>query len=89
MTTPTTARIDLRLREDLKRLVEEAADLSGQTVASFATSTVVERAKSIVESARRIHLGRADGEAFLAALDRPVDRDDALGRLLRDSRADA
>jgi uncharacterized protein (DUF1778 family) len=74
----------LRLRADLKRLVEEAAELSAQTVASFVTSTVVERAKIVVESAQRVRLGRADAEAFLKALERPVDRDDALGRMIRD-----
>lgn len=79
-----TERIDLRLRADLKRLVEEAAELSAQTVASFVTSTVIERAKSVIESAQRVRLGREDAEAFLAALERPVNRDDALGRLIRD-----
>jgi uncharacterized protein (DUF1778 family) len=82
MAVPATERIDVRLRADLKRLVEEAAELSSQTVASFVTSTVVDRAKSVVESAQRVRLGRADAEAFLAALDRPVTRGDALGRLI-------
>jgi uncharacterized protein (DUF1778 family) len=83
MATRATARIDLRLREDLKDLIEEAAELSAQTVASFVSSTVVERAKAVVESAQRLRLGRTDAEAFLAALDRPVDRHDALARLIR------
>jgi uncharacterized protein (DUF1778 family) len=84
MATQATARIDLRLRADLKRLVEDAAELSAQTVASFVTSTVVERAKIVVEAAQRVRLGRADAEAFLSALDRPVDQGDALGRMFRD-----
>ena len=84
MAPQATARIDLRLRADLKRLVEEAAELSAQTVSSFVTSTVVERAKSVVESAQRVRLGRADAEAFLAALERPVDHNDALSRMIRD-----
>jgi uncharacterized protein (DUF1778 family) len=83
MSSRATARIDVRLRSDLKRLVEEAAELSAQTVASFVASTIVERAKKVVESAQRIRMGRADADAFLAALDRPVNRDDALGRLIR------
>jgi uncharacterized protein (DUF1778 family) len=83
MGTPTTERIDIRLRADLKRLVEEAAELSSQTVASFVASTVVERAKHVIESQQSLRLGRADAEAFLAALERPVDPDDALGRLIR------
>ena len=84
MAAQATARIDLRLRADLKRLVEEAAELSAQTVASFVTSTVVERAKNVVESAQRVRLGRADAEAFLATLERPVDQGDALGRMIRE-----
>jgi uncharacterized protein (DUF1778 family) len=63
---------------------DDAAELSAQTVASFVTSTVIERPKAVVESAQRVRLGRADAEAFLAALDRPVDRCDALGRMIRD-----
>lgn len=89
MATRATARIDLRLREDLKELIEEAAELSAQTVASFVSSTVVERAKAVVESSQRLRLGRTDAAAFLAALDRPVDHDDALGRLLRNVEAKA
>jgi len=89
MTTRATARIDLRLRADLKDLIEEAAELSAQTVASFVSSTVVERAKAVVESAQRLRLERNDAEAFLAALDRPVNRDDALGRLIRKVEAKA
>lgn len=84
-----SARIDVRLRPDLKALVEEAAELSGQTVASFVASTAIERAKSVVDSAQRIRLGRKDAEAFLAAVERPVDRDDALGRLIRTVEAKA
>ncbi|SRR6266540_7518060 len=84
MPSEATARIDIRLREDLKQLVEEAAELSSQTVASFVTSTVIERAKTVIESAQRIRLGRSDAEAFLTALERPVDRNDALGAMVRD-----
>jgi uncharacterized protein (DUF1778 family) len=83
MPARATARIDLRLRPDLKDLIDEAAELSAQSVATFVASTVVERAKQVVESAHRLRLGRADAEAFLAALDQPVDRNDPLGRLIR------
>ncbi len=87
MTAPTTTRIDLRIRSDLKELLEEAAELSAQSVASFVTSTAIARAQNVVEAARRIRLTRADGEALLAALERPIDRNGPLGKLVQGTMA--
>jgi uncharacterized protein (DUF1778 family) len=83
MARQSSARIELRLRADVKRLVQAAAELSDQTVAGFVTSTLLEGAKSVIESVRRIRLGRADADAFLTALERPVDRNDVLSQTIR------
>jgi uncharacterized protein (DUF1778 family) len=89
MANSSTARIDLRVRADLKELLEEAADLSAQTLAGFVAGAAISQAKKVVESAQRVRLSRADAEAFLAVLDRPINTDDALGRMMRAVIADS
>lgn len=83
MPTRATARIKLRLRTDLEDLIDQAAEPSTQRPASFVSSTAVEHAKALIEPAQRLSLGRTDAEAFLTALDRPVNCGDHLGRLIR------
>ncbi len=44
-----TARLELRIAPDKKRLIEQAAKLSNTTLTAFVTETLVERARLLVE----------------------------------------
>lgn len=62
-------RLDFRLNSEAKRVIEQAAALSGQTVKQFAVSTLVQSAEEVLERRRTIHLSNRDRDLFLALLD--------------------
>lgn len=68
-----TARLDLRLTEPQKQLIERAAELSGSTLAGFAISELVDAASTLVARSRSMVLDAQDWEVFVAALDSPDD----------------
>ena len=67
-TGPTT-RLDVRLPEHTKKLIEQAAGHLGQTVSAFTVATLTREAEDVVERFGMLHLGDRDRDAFLAALD--------------------
>jgi uncharacterized protein (DUF1778 family) len=62
-------RVDLRLPLDQKRLIEQAATLSGQTVSGFILGSTLERAREVVREMAVIELSGRDRDRLLAALD--------------------
>lgn len=66
-----TARLDLRLTEPQKHLIEQAAELSGSTLAGFAISELVDAASNVVARSRSMVLDAQEWEMFVAALDSP------------------
>jgi uncharacterized protein (DUF1778 family) len=62
-------RVDLRLATDQKRLIEQAAAVSGQTVRGFILGSTLERAREIIRDSIVIALSARDRERLLAALD--------------------
>ncbi len=70
-TTAQNKRLDVRLAADHKIIIEQAASLLGQSVSSFAVTTLVTEAGRVVEESTALHLSNRDRDAFLAALDTP------------------
>lgn len=70
-TAPQNLRLDVRLDEGRKRLIEQAANLLGQTLSAFTVSTLVREAEAIVARFGSLRLTDRDRDAFLAALDKP------------------
>ena len=70
--------LEVRLPHDHKMLIEEAAELSGQTVDSFIVSTVVEAARRAVDANQRIRLSDRDRDRFLELLENPPEPNDRL-----------
>lgn len=64
-----TERLEVRISRLHKVLIEEAAALAGQPVASFAVSTLVERAESMVREHEVTRLSARDRKLFFQALD--------------------
>ena len=67
-TASRSERIDLRLPADQKRLIEQAASLSGQTVSSFILNLTIWHAREVVRENAVIELSDRDWDRFLAAL---------------------
>lgn len=66
-----TARLDLRLTEPQRQLIEQAAEISGSTLAGFAVSQLMDAATEIVARSRSLVLDRQDWDIFVAALEAP------------------
>lgn len=74
-------RLDFRLDSEAKRVIEQAAALSGQTVKQFAVSTLVQSAEEVLERRRTVHLSNRDRDLFLAMLD----ADEGPNQVLREA----
>jgi uncharacterized protein (DUF1778 family) len=62
-------RLDVRLPSDLKRQLEQAAALLGQSVSAFVLGLVVPKAQQIIQEASIVELSDRDSRRFFAALD--------------------
>lgn len=77
-------RLDFRLSDEQKALIDQAAALSGQSVSAFALGTLMRTARQVIREANVIRLSARDRDRFLAALDKISARPNA--RLIRDAK---
>jgi uncharacterized protein (DUF1778 family) len=63
------ARLNFRLANDLKALIEEAATLTGQSVSDYAVSNLVRISQEVLEQRRATVLSARDRQAFMALLE--------------------
>lgn len=68
-TARNEARINVRLSSELKRTIEEAATLLGQSVSEFMVSTMVRESRQVIEEANVTRLSDRDRDLFLEALE--------------------
>ncbi len=78
--TPHTkdARINLRLKQQAKRLLERAAGFEGQTVSKFVLSSALARAEQTIQAHEAMSLNAKDAEVFFNALAAPARFNDQL-----------
>lgn len=70
ITAPTNstvrdARLDFRLQREHKRLIEQAAAVSGQSLSEFALSQLIEVSRTAVARATVTRLNQHDRDAFI------------------------
>lgn len=68
---PQPARLDFRISPEHKSLIEKAAAAQGQTVSSFAISTLIKASEEAIQGATTRTLSARDSKAFLAMLNSP------------------
>jgi len=78
MAVTLEARLDVRLSRQHKELIQEAADLTGQSLTDFAVSTLTETARHIVQQNSMTVLSNRDRDVFLALLDADDPPNEAL-----------
>lgn len=78
-----SARIDIRLTEDAKQLIEAAAELQGIPVAAFAVSNLVERARKVIDDHHTTRLSLADMRRFVEILDSQEEPAPALRKAVK------
>lgn len=76
-------RIDLRLADDDKRLIEEAAAMSNQTITQFMVTSAAERAVEIIDQHRRLSLNEESWERVMEAIANPPVPNETLKRAVR------
>ncbi|WP_175419105.1 type II toxin-antitoxin system TacA family antitoxin [Acidipropionibacterium acidipropionici] len=69
--SPRDARLDLRLPQETRALLDEAASLAGTNLTDYVLGLVVPAARRDVLEARQIRLSHEAWEDFLDVLDRP------------------
>lgn len=67
--TKSNARLNFRLPDDLKTIIEEAASQLGQSVSDYAVSTLVRNAREVLQQSNITLLSNRDRDRFLALLD--------------------
>lgn len=63
------ARINFRLPQELKEVIEEAATAMGQSVSEYAISTLVQNSQRVLQERQVTILSSRDRAIFMAALD--------------------
>jgi len=79
-TPPSTARLNFRLRPDLKQLIERAAAIMGHSVTEYAVSRLVEAARQDVRAHEETVLSDRDRDLFLALLASDAEPNEAMRR---------
>lgn len=73
-------RIDLRLNEDDKHMIEEAAAMTNQSISQFMVSTASERAAEVIDQHRRLLLNEESWNLVMNAITNPPAPNDRLKR---------
>ncbi|MGG1905460.1 DUF1778 domain-containing protein [Enterobacter ludwigii] len=73
-------RIDLRLNEDDKSMIEEAAAMTNQSISQFMVSTASARAAEVIDQHRRLILNEESWNLVMDALSNPPAPNDRLKR---------
>lgn len=84
---PTSARFEFRIRPDVKRRIEHAADLVNESASDFARTAAEHRAEAVLLEHDAITLVPADYfDQLRAALDEPPRPSEALRRAAQRAR---
>lgn len=73
-------RIDLRLNEDDKHMIEEAAAMTNQSISQFMVSTASARAAEVIDQHRRLLLNEESWNLVMDAITNPPVPNDRLKR---------
>jgi uncharacterized protein (DUF1778 family) len=72
------ARLSFRIDPELKELIELAAMHTGQTVSSYAISTLVRDARRVIQDQHTTYVSERDWEILMDLMDNPPPPNEAL-----------
>lgn len=78
--TARSARLEARVSAHQKRLLQQAAALSGRTLSEFVVTSAQEAAQRVIDEHEIIRLSRADQVAFVRAVLEPAAPNEHLQR---------
>ena len=74
----TSARLEARIKPEVKALWQKAAELEGRSLTDFVITSVQEAAFKVLERHQQLKLDREDSEAFVDALLNPPQPNESL-----------
>ena len=77
-------RINIRLKQSSKKLLERAAAFEGKTVSSFILHSALEQAEKSIQYYESMQLNAHDSEAFFNALSQPVQFNNDLSAAIKE-----
>ena len=81
--TTKSNRIDIRLSDEDKQIIEKAASCSRQSVSSYIISVVIKQAQQDLIDNETIYLSNEDRDFVLSLLENPGDPNENLKNLFR------
>ena len=81
-TAAKNERINLRLKQSAKHLIERAATFEGKTVSNFILSSALASAEKAIQEHESIQLNEQDAQRFFDALATPVEFNEKLTEAL-------
>lgn len=85
MSAAKMKRIDLRITQEVKILIERAAQLKHTTVSAYMLESAMQRASAEIDTLERLHLQGADWDNFYSALVNPPEPNRALINLMKNN----
>lgn len=76
-------RLALRMTQQQKQEIEQAAAITGRSVSDFSVTALVREAAEVIARERDLSMSQAAWEAFNAAIEQPAQPVEGLARLLR------
>jgi uncharacterized protein (DUF1778 family) len=74
----SSARLEARISQETKALVQKAADLEGRTLTDFVVASVQAAAYKVIKEHQTLKLSIEDSEAFVDAILNPPKPNEAL-----------
>jgi len=81
-------RIDIRISEDAKRVIEKAASFGGKTVSAYIVEKSLSSARDDIREMESLTLSSNDRDMFFSLLSNPPQPNDALISLMKSSNPD-
>jgi len=80
----TLERVDIRLPADAKRLLVQAAEISGNTLTALVLNAALDKAHDILQTHQHFVLSAEEWRDFITTLDHPPEPTEALSNAWRD-----
>lgn len=80
-----STRIELRIKDDDKKLLQKAAELKGLTLSAYIISNILTSARNEVEMGESIILNNSDRDFFFNLIENPPAPTKALKKLMESS----
>lgn len=83
MISTKSSRIEIRTQPEIKRIIEKAAAINGETISSYILRLSLSSAKRDIEQGETLILGNKDSDIFFSLVSDPPEPNEALRKLMK------